>query len=54
MNRIGSSRLFQIADALGVEPEHFFDDPLAQLALQVDRINTDNSMSSLPFPTVSH
>jgi transcriptional regulator with XRE-family HTH domain len=40
-NRIGSSRLFQIADALGVGPEYFFDDPLAQLAPQVDRINSD-------------
>ena len=40
-NRMGSSRLFQVARALGVEPEYFFDDPLAQLARQVDGMNTD-------------
>lgn len=41
INRIGSSRLVQIAGALGVRPEYFFDDPLAQLAPQVDSMTTD-------------
>lgn len=40
-NRIGASRLVQIAGALGVRPEYFFDDPLAQLAPQADGMNTN-------------
>jgi transcriptional regulator with XRE-family HTH domain len=39
LNRIGASRLLEIAGALGVRPEYFFDDPLAQLASQVDGMN---------------
>jgi transcriptional regulator with XRE-family HTH domain len=40
-NRIGASRLVQIAGALGIRPEYFFDDPLALLAPQADGMNTN-------------
>jgi transcriptional regulator with XRE-family HTH domain len=39
-NRIGSSRMSQIAGALGVQPPYFFDDPLANAGGDMEDFNT--------------
>jgi transcriptional regulator with XRE-family HTH domain len=40
-NRIGSSRMFQIAHSLGVTPAFFFDDPVPASARGDEALTTD-------------